>query len=167
MPIYTDGKYIEKGIHKQVEPNHLSAMRTGEIYAQLPAAQDMDNGVFAKYDYAAKDDGAVNFSGAGEWMLHFSEVKVYGPRETDADFYIAKGQYPRLFKTHEGDIFTTDNVKIPENNKFEEYFTVGTELKINAEGVLAKDGESDMVWQVVKVYDLADGTPAVKVMRIQ
>ena len=26
----------------QVEPNHLSAQRTGQIYAQLPAAADID-----------------------------------------------------------------------------------------------------------------------------
>jgi hypothetical protein len=160
MPIYTDGKYIEKGTHKQVEPNHLSAMRTGEIYAQLPAAQDMDNGVFAKYNYA---ENKVDFAGAGEWMLHFSEVKVYGPRETDADFYIAEGQYPKLFKTHEGDIFTTDNVK--DLNGLKE----GDVVAPGADGILAKvdEGAEGMVWQVVKVYDLADGTPAVKVMRIQ
>ena len=26
----------------QVEPNHLSAQKTGQIYAQLPAAADID-----------------------------------------------------------------------------------------------------------------------------
>ena len=28
--------YVERG-YGQVEPNHLSAQRTGQIYAQLPA----------------------------------------------------------------------------------------------------------------------------------
>ena len=53
----------------QVEPNHLSAQRTGQIYAQLPAAADynvLENGQFVKYDYA---NGEVNKTGAGEWML--------------------------------------------------------------------------------------------------
>ena len=39
----------------QVEPNHLSAQRTGQIYAQLPADSSievLENGQFVKYDYA-------------------------------------------------------------------------------------------------------------------
>ena len=39
-----------------VEPNHLSAPRNGQVYAQLPAAEDievLENGMFVKYDYAA------------------------------------------------------------------------------------------------------------------
>ena len=39
----------------QVEPNHLSAQRTGQIYAQLPADEAMEileNGQYVKYDYA-------------------------------------------------------------------------------------------------------------------
>ena len=37
----------------QVEPNHLSAQRTGQIYAQLPAKSDiniLENGQFVKYN---------------------------------------------------------------------------------------------------------------------
>ena len=37
----------------QVEPNHLSAQRTGQIYAQLPANEEilaLENGMFDKYD---------------------------------------------------------------------------------------------------------------------
>jgi len=40
----------------QVEPNHLSAQQTGQIYAQLPADASFDileNGMFLKYDYPA------------------------------------------------------------------------------------------------------------------
>ena len=61
----------------QVEPNHLSAQRNGQIYAQLPAAKSisvLENGQFAKYDYASNE---VNFTGAGEWMLVLNEVKLY------------------------------------------------------------------------------------------
>lgn len=77
----------------QVEPNHLSAQRTGQIYAQLPAAADIDvleNGQFAKYDYANEE---VNFTGAGEWMLVFNEVKVYRDGEMDCDFAMRKNDY--------------------------------------------------------------------------
>ena len=61
----------------QVEPNHLSAQRTGQIYAQLPAHADLkilENGMFVKYDYA---NGNVNLTGDGEWMLVLNEVKLY------------------------------------------------------------------------------------------
>ena len=85
--------FVERG-YGQVEPNHLSAQRTGQIYAQLPAAADIDvleNGQFAKYDYA---NGVVDFDAADlEWMLVFNEVKVYRPFEGDADFAMLKDNY--------------------------------------------------------------------------
>ena len=34
-------KYVEYG-YGQVEPNHLSAQRTAQIYAQLPANKDIE-----------------------------------------------------------------------------------------------------------------------------
>ena len=72
----------------QVEPNHLSAQRTGQIYAQLPATgiDQLENGQFAKYDYANKK---VDFSANAEieWMLVFNEVKLYdGYRQTYKDY---------------------------------------------------------------------------------
>lgn len=68
--------YVEHG-YGQVEPNHLSAQRTAQIYAQLPAAADiktLENGQFVKYNYAA---GVCDYVGKGEWMLVFNEVKLY------------------------------------------------------------------------------------------
>ena len=94
-------KFVTYGFG-QVEPNHLSAQRTGEIYAQLPVAADIDileNGQFVKYDYA---NGVVNFgkdasgnaiSPIGEWMLVFNEVKVYRDHETDQDFAMIRRDY--------------------------------------------------------------------------
>ena len=68
----SQASYVEFG-YGQVEPNHLSAQRTGQIYAQLPAKADIDileNGQFVKYDYAANGNGIgeVNFEGPGEWI---------------------------------------------------------------------------------------------------
>ena len=80
----------------QVEPNHLSARRNGQIYAQLPAASTIDlleNGQFAKYDY---ENGVVGFSGGAEWLLVFNEVKVYEDYQTDADFAMKKSDYQAL-----------------------------------------------------------------------
>ena len=87
--------YVTFG-YGQVEPNHLSAQRTGQIYAQLPAAADIDlleNGQFVKYDYAAANGGEVNFTGKGEWMLVFNEIKLYREHQMDCEFAMKKGDY--------------------------------------------------------------------------
>lgn len=186
----------------QVEPNHLSAQATRQIYAQLPAEGSIDvleNGQFVKYDYR---NGVCNFTGAGEWMLVFNEVKTYEDEETDADFAMIKGNYaasvyspidgsaissftngmtttvvygkpkampagsvmtPRVFKTNVGDIFTTNCVAL--DLAAEANTLLGKVLTPGANGILA-EGEGDMQWQVVKVYDLADRQRAVKLMRI-
>ena len=63
----------------QVEPNQLSAQKTGQIYASLPLASDVDilqNGEFMYYDYKS---GTVTAEGVGEPMLVFNEVKLYEP----------------------------------------------------------------------------------------
>lgn len=94
--ITSQASYVEYG-YGQVEPNHLSAQRTGQIYAQLPAAADieiLEQGQFAKYDYA---NGEVNFTGAGEWMLVFNEIKLYrevnGMKQRDCEFAMIKDNY--------------------------------------------------------------------------
>lgn len=94
--------YVEFG-YGQVEPNHLSAQRTGQIYAQLPAKSDIDileQGQFVKYDYAANANGIgeVNFTGAGEWMLVYNEIKLYrdhldGTKQWDCEFAMIKDDY--------------------------------------------------------------------------
>ena len=84
--------FVKRG-YGQVEPNHLSAQHTGQIYAQLPAAKDievLENGQFVKYDYAK---GVCDFTGPGEWMLVFNEVKVYRDFLGDADFAMIKDHY--------------------------------------------------------------------------
>ena len=67
---------IKRKGYGQVEPNHLSGIVTGQIYAQLPANKDiniLENGQFVKYDYRNEE---VNFTGKGEWMLVFNEIKI-------------------------------------------------------------------------------------------
>lgn len=155
----------------QVEPNHLSAQRTGQIYAQLPCAKDinmLENGMFAKYDY---ENNEVNFTGAGEFMLVLNEVKLYDERETYKDFVMKKENYvgeemvPRLFKTNIGDIFTTNCIGDGTQDIAVE---VGNKLNVNDKGYLVVgDDTKDMVWNVVKVYTMADGQDAVKIQRIK
>ena len=89
------GGYVEYG-YGQVEPNHLSAQRTGQIYAQLPANRNiqlLENGQFVKYDYAAGELGEVNFTGKGEWMLVYNEIKLYREEQADCEFAMRKDDY--------------------------------------------------------------------------
>lgn len=90
--ITSNASYVEYG-YGQVEPNHLSAQRTGQIYAQLPADSSievLEQGQFVKYDYAK---GLVNFEGIGEWMLVYNEIKLYREGQLDCEFAMVKGNY--------------------------------------------------------------------------
>lgn len=90
--IKSQAAYVEVG-YGQVEPNHLSAQRNAQIYAQLPADPAIDvleQGQFVKYDYAA---GLVNFTGKGEWMLVYNEIKLYREGQLDCEFAMLKDNY--------------------------------------------------------------------------
>lgn len=95
--------YVTRG-YGQVEPNHLSAQRTGQIYAQLPADAAIDvleNGQFVKYDYPS---GLVNFTGKGEWMLVYNEVKLYRDGLDYNDFAMKKEDYvARVYSPVDGE----------------------------------------------------------------
>ena len=94
--ITSQASYVEYG-YGQVEPNHLSAQRTAQIYAQLPAdpsIEVLEQGQFVKYDYAS---GLVNFGSedheTGEWMLVYNEIKLYREHQLDCEFAMIKGNY--------------------------------------------------------------------------
>ena len=176
----------------QVEPNHLSAQKTGRIYAQLPADNAvfgtgttadeqaataiLENGQFVKYNYG---ENKVNLSGSGAWVMVFNEVKLYDERRqayknfvyAAADF-TDKTMYPRVIEIGVGDIFTTNT------------FGKGAGADATVPGV-ALDQDDDVKidpatgyltagipvtgqphFKVAKVYTLADGQPAVKLQRI-
>lgn len=228
--------FVERG-YGQVEPNHLSAQRTGQVYAQLPADPEielLENGQFVKYDYAK---GVVDFDTtdkSGEWMLVFNEVKVYRDGQSDCDFAMIKDNYvariyspidgekldkqltqpryyggkdaqgndipkvvtsadpyeidstdnpfaalfdyngpkkmpastkmvPRVLKTNVGDIYTTNCLMADLANPP----AIGDTFAPGNDGYLAAANSGDMLWQVVKVYDLGDRQKAVKLMRIK
>lgn len=181
---------IDRKGYGQVEPNHLSAQYTGQIYAQLPAmtagtngAADtpiakLENGQFLKYNYAA---GRAGVDGDIEWMLVFNEVKLYDERRQNyKDFAMLASDmadgtiYPRLLKINVGDIFTTNTfagaAAGPDATVTGPELALGNYLTVNAQGFLAKANskpESGMAFQVVKVYNLGDMQPAVKIQRIQ
>ena len=187
---------VRKG-YGQVEPNHLSGIVTGQIYAQLPAITttgegtsavktpmvQLEQGQFAKYDYAA---GEVNFTGEGEFMLVYNEEKLYDERKQSHKDFVYKAEdftdgkmFPRLIKTNIGDIFTTNMIGAANTTGSEAKVTIGTDATLvvgsyvapNAStGILtisANKPASGMAWKIVKVYTMPDGQPGVKIQRIQ
>ena len=67
----------------QVEPNQLSAQKTGQIYASLPldsTVQTLQNGEFMYYSYADGKVTAEPTVPGQEPMLVFNEVKMYEPQ---------------------------------------------------------------------------------------
>ena len=165
----------------QVEPNHLSAQRTGQIYAQLIADSSLniiENGQFLKYDYLNRKAVASD-SVAGEWLLVYNEEKLYDPRrQNHKDFALKKKDFvdgemvPRLFKTNIGDIFTTNTL---EANTSEDAETTGVTvaegdtLKIGSTGyltVFSSGTPAGPIFKVVALTTMPDGQDAVKVQRI-
>lgn len=66
----------------QVEPNQLSAQKTGQIFASLPLDKDVNilqNGEFMYYDQVAGEVSADDSTGVAEPMLVFNEIKLYEP----------------------------------------------------------------------------------------
>lgn len=180
----------------QVEPNHLSGIVTGQIYAQLPAQiatttgtgdnavttvtpiAQLEQGQFAKYDYA---NGAVNFTGDGEFMLVYNEEKLYDERKQHHKDFVYKATdftdgklFPRLIRTYVGDIMTTNTIEVPNTSDSAEVGTaslsVGDFLEISNTGFLTKANakpQTGIAWKVVKEYTMPDGQPGVKIQRVQ
>ena len=153
--------YVEFG-YGQVEPNHLSAQRTAQIYAQLPAAADieiLENGQFVKYDYAANDNGIgeVNFKGAGEWMLVYNEVKLYrdhpdGTKQWDCEFAMIKDDYQaRIYSPYDWEHTEVEYGGRYWNGKDE---TNATSMTINQ--TVSADQGLKTVTIAGQVYDIVD-----------
>ena len=185
---------VRKG-YGQVEPNHLSGIVTGQIYAQLPAANvsgsgsnktitpiaQLEQGQFAIYDYAA---GVVHFTGDGEFMLVYNEEKHYDERLWHhKDFVYKTGDFtdaqlfPRLIRTYVGDIMTTNMIGAANTTGSDAQVTLGTDTDLVVGAYLAPDSNGilqvaqnkpqGMAWKIVKVYTMPDGQPGFKIQRVQ
>lgn len=175
MPIKSQAKYVEFGFG-QVEPNHLSAQRTGQIYAQLPAAPAinvLEQGQFVKYDYAANGNGIgeVNFTGKGEWMMVYNEIKLYrnhpdGSKQWDCEFAMVKDDYQaRIYSPydyeapeleyHNGLYLNGKDEKGNTSITVERVFTLNvdkTTVDINGERFNVVEGTEDNAGKKVVVY---------------
>lgn len=165
---------LEKKGYGQVEPNHLAGQKSGMIFAQLPVANSIDtvqNGMFMKYDVAA---GEINLNGNGEYMLVYSEVKLYDPRETYKDFVLTKDQsvdgkiYPRLIGTFPGDIITTNLVDVTtaKGSLAKKFLQVDSTTGFLKE-VSDSPVEGLALWQVVKETTMPDGQYALKIVKVR
>ena len=177
---------IKRKGYGQVEPNHLSAQYTGQIYAQLPAKDtegvaipQLENGQFLKYNYA---NDRAGLDGDGEWMLVYCEEKLYDERRQNHKDFVLKNTdmadkliYPRLLKTNIGDIFTTntfggEGVGYDTEVTTEITLQKGDKLVVGTTGFLEKATGEDLtapVFQVVQEHTMPDMQKAVKIQRIQ
>ena len=165
---------LDKKGYGQVEPNHLAGQKSGMIFAQLPVKKEIttvQNGMFMKYDVAA---GEINLDGNGEYMLVYSEVKLYDPRETHKDFVLTKDQsvdgkiYPRLIGTFPGDIITTNLVDVTtaKGSLAKKFLQVDSNTGILKE-VTSSASEDLALWQVVKETTMPDGQYALKIVKVR
>jgi len=102
----------------QIEPNQLSAIKTGQIYASLPLDKNVNvlqNGEFMYYDYKS---GTVTADGIGEPMLVNNEIKIYEDWLSYKDFAMIRV----------GDNYVTNKAM------------VGRLTSENADGVVYGDG---------------------------
>lgn len=153
LPVKSQATYVEFG-YGQVEPNHLSAQRTGQIYAQLPADPSiniLEQGQFVKYDYAANDNGIglVDFTGAGEWMLVYNEIKLYrdhpdGSKQWDCEFAMLKDDYQaRIYSPYD-----YENAEL----EYKDWHRLnGTDEKGNTSMTLAQHVTLDIEGQTVTI----------------
>jgi hypothetical protein len=161
--------FVERG-YGQVEPNHLSAQRTGQIYAQLPAHKDisvLENGQFVVYDYAK---GVVNTlktneAAKGEWMLVFNEVKLYRDHEDYNDFAMKKEDYVARVYSPGADVLGKDYARKYEGvvNAYEHDITSTTKpFEIEQRGTEIKETILDKEYTFTVPYaPMAEGTNMV------
>jgi hypothetical protein len=140
----------------QVEPNHLSAQATKEVYAQLPAKKDieiLENGQFAKYNYA---DEVVDFEGPGEWMLVFNEIKLYREGQVDAEFAMIKDNYQaRVYSPFGGDRDGNPDTVWTKQSRY--YNGNGVDA---ADGSITFDNDAGTVTFGDKTFGISDVTAA-------
>lgn len=177
---------FERKGYGQVEPNHLSAQRTGQIYAQRPCADGMtqlENGQFVKYTVVSgKEVVAIDASAPGEWMLVYNEEKLYDERHQmhkdfvfkAADFYDGK-MFPRVFRVEAGDIFTTNCFGVAATSadgvtnmsaKFDKDTHKFAKINTTTGFLEGQTSASGADFAVVKVYTMPDGQDGVKLQKL-
>lgn len=108
----------------QVEPNQLSGIKTGQIFASLPLAKNVNviqNGEFMYYDYVSGTVSAEDSTSVAEPMLVYNEIKIYEPWLSYKDFAMIRV----------GDNYVTSNA------------AVGRVTSANVDGTVYGDGATN------------------------
>lgn len=171
--------HMEKVGYGQVEPNRLTAQKTKEVFAQLPADASIaliENGMAMIYNQV---EGKVTLPVADgdAACLVMNEIILEDPHyQSDSDFAMipfvadkyqtAKAAYPRLYALHVGDTFTTNTcvsglaLKDTIVAGTDGYWKKGTSNKLEL-AVIAKttmpDGQEAVKLCVTKVNAVAAG----------
>ena len=109
----------------QVEPNQLSGIKTGQIFASLPLAKNVNviqNGEFMYYDYVSGTVSAEDSTSVAEPMLVYNEIKIYEPWLSYKDFAMIRV----------GDNYVTSNA------------AVGRVTSANVDGTVYGDGATNV-----------------------
>lgn len=110
----------------QVEPNQLSGIKTGQIFASLPLAKDVNvlqQGEFMYYDYAAGYVSAEDSKTTGlEPYMVYQEIKIYEPWLSYKDFAMIRvgDNYVthRPFTGAYGDGAETKGATLPQHSEY-------------------------------------------------
>lgn len=178
---------IDKVGYGQVEPNRLTAQKTREVFAQLPAddsIKTIENGMFLVYDQVQGKVVKPSAVGAKACLV-MNEIILEDDRyQADSDYVMtpyeatnyqpAMKAYPRLYAMHVGDAFTTNLIKTDAGGTT--LPSAGDKFIVGTDGVLepigANEGTSEMIFAVVAKEDgktncLPDGQQAVKLTVIK
>lgn len=101
---------MEKVKYSQVELNRCAFLHDGAIESQCVADVDLQNGEIVVINKAegkiVKATGSENNAVYG---LNYTSERIYNQFAPGRkNFYVAKGEYPRVGILAKGDIFTTD-----------------------------------------------------------
>ena len=158
-----------------LETNHISAIRTGDIKAQYPMADedDVENGMLLVVDDVAKE---VDFSADGTDLvyLHASEERIYESHLGRRSFILnGEKDIPRMMKLAEGDIFETNCVSADDTDfanlvaakadaKYAVAHTDGRIKLLDETDGLAAFDTHKVVLEVVEFVTLPNGYEGVK-----
>lgn len=183
----TPGTYVDEGewflvfneikLYREDQQDCEFAMVKSNYNARVYSPVSDDGNLNAQSRYYNGKDYAGNTSiTIGQKTYNFDKVTTpaspYDTDSTDDPFHIwsknvekmmpeGTKMVPRVFKTDVGDIFTTNMI-----DEDAEDLAVGDVLKVRAaDGILCKDGDSDMEWTIVRIYTMPDGQAGCKLQR--
>lgn len=181
LPAAKSIKILENGMFAKYDYAKKEVNMTGPgewllVYNEVKVYQDRETDAdFAmiadNYEarvYNATADGKYAHYMPGTETNESGEREVVEYNNTEDNYGMmpeGTSMVPRLFKTDIGDIMTTNTIKTTTDQ-----LTLGATLVVGTDGYLTPGGSTtdatEMTWQIVKVYNMPDLQPGVKIMRI-